>query len=108
VTLNPPYFTQGDRAYKVYVYGADEEDPSRRIEPGSEHWGEDDAIAEATQLLEAKVGHEGGLWWSACVEMGTWVSYGDDRSDWLEFERDDRQALTWLLLRDGKVELETE
>lgn len=98
------YFIAGDTAYKVLLYGATEEDPSREIEPGSEHFGQDDALAEARRLLEGKIGHEDGLWWSAEISKGEWVGYSDDDGhDWIEFEDDESETAKWLVLIGGKV-----
>jgi hypothetical protein len=90
----------GDKAYKVMVYGGDDMDPSREIEPGDEHRTKAAAVAEARTALAAKVGHEDGLWWSADVDRGVWIetSYGT-----LDWEPDQDRASVVFVLVEGRV-----
>lgn len=100
---SPWRFSDGEKAYKVMLYGGDENDPSRRIEPGDEYRTEREAASEARRLLRARVGHEDGLWWSASIEKGTFEEHGDGHGYWLEWEQDDDQPVRWLVLVDGKI-----
>lgn len=97
------YWQAGERAYKVMVYGGDDMDPSREIEPGDEHRTKRAAIAEAKAILAAKANEQHGLWWSADVEPGTWIDTSWGVLDWEPDDTIPSFVARFVLLEDGRV-----